>query len=667
MNAKYLCAVLILLLGAIASAPSRAQITYSEDFTGTGTTNSWYYFNGACLTASSATAGANPGAIPGCGSVLTSYYSLTSDHDTSMVGGSSGFLGSTTAPSTPDPAGSGALRFTNGAPFGHNQSGAILSANTFNTGAGIQVTFKTVTYKGNSGGAGGDGADGISFFLMDGNKPPGLGAFGGSLAYSCANNNVPHDGLNGGYIGLGIDEYGNFLNGTNLVPTYVGTNVATGDNSAYGYGYKPGRIGLRGAGSISYTGLTTAYGTDPGNTALPYYPASLATSCTNAGGTYSSASNNCIHICSAGATYYAPGNVCNKACTGGAVYDPSTNQCQSCASVSGTYSGGQCTATNSCLAGTTYFNGTATCDSCPATGYTTGTYSNGQCANSCPTGYARNGATAYCYPTGTVTGTGAGAGFYCPTGNIVPLSFSGGYICYPTGLSYNNGNYCPSGQTITGAFCYPTGLSKNTSTFKYCPSGQTINAAGTSCYPSTATSTSGTNYCAVGGTLQGTTLCYPTGLAAASRNTTNYCATGNTITGAPGTCYPTGSVYGAGFYCPTGNIAPTAAAKCCATGNAYNAGTGKCANGATPGTATAVTASTAMPASLTMSAAASMTAATAATPASDFQRDSNGHRERGAHADHHPGCERAGYGDAHDRPGRCAVRRSEYVQDGQPL
>ena len=173
----------------------------------------------------------------------SSYYSLASSADPYLVGGYSGYLGSSTPPSSisaqvPDPVitqsdgtkvGYGALRFTNGSvviggsyKYGFNERGAILSTSTFPTGAGIQVTFKTVTYHGNSGGAGGDGADGISFFLQDGAQAPGLGAFGGSLAYSCSNNNTPHDGLTGGYIGLGIDEYGNFLNGTNLVTGYTG-------------------------------------------------------------------------------------------------------------------------------------------------------------------------------------------------------------------------------------------------------------------------------------------------------------------------------------------------------------------------------------------------------------------------------------------------------------
>ena len=51
---------------------------------------------------------------------------------------------------------------------------------------------------------------------MDGSQPTAIGATGGSLGYSCTNTNMPHDGLRGWLIGLGIDEYGNFLNGKNL-------------------------------------------------------------------------------------------------------------------------------------------------------------------------------------------------------------------------------------------------------------------------------------------------------------------------------------------------------------------------------------------------------------------------------------------------------------------
>lgn len=225
------------------------QTPISEDFTGTTTTNSWYFFNGACLTAgTSTTVPPNPGQIPSCASIASSYYNQN------LVGGANGVSGS--AATLPDPDGSGALRFTNGAPYGYSQNGAIVSNITFPTGQGVQVTFKTVTYRGDSGGGGGDGADGISFYLMDGSQAPGIGAWGGSLGYSCSNSNPPYNGLVGGYLGLGVDEYGNFLN--------------QGDNTATGYGYVPGRIGLRGAGSISWSWLNASYPT--------YYPSTLSAS-----------------------------------------------------------------------------------------------------------------------------------------------------------------------------------------------------------------------------------------------------------------------------------------------------------------------------------------------------------------------------------------------------
>jgi type IV pilus assembly protein PilY1 len=301
MNTKHLFLALTALLGAVASGQGQAQTIFSEDFTGTGTTNQWYFFNGACLTAGTSTSTSSPGFIPGCQTVWSNYYSMTPDKDPYLLGGNSGFLGSSTAPSSgstqkPDPKGSGALRFSNGSIFnssgkaiyGNQERGAIISATPTPTGQGIQVTFKTVTYGGDSGGTGQDGADGISFFLMNGSvlingvltpvTPTAVGATGGSLGYSCSNSNGPpqgvtYDGLTGGYIGLGIDEFGNFLNGTTNLTTNT-TSVA--DNTATGYGFTPGRIGLRGAGSISWQALNGAYGTNQGSS-LPYYPESLTT------------------------------------------------------------------------------------------------------------------------------------------------------------------------------------------------------------------------------------------------------------------------------------------------------------------------------------------------------------------------------------------------------
>ena len=124
------------------------------------------------------------------------------------------------------------------------------------------------------------------------------------MGYSCSNSNSPYNGLNGGYLGVGIDEYGNFLNGVTNTLGETGT-TASGDNTATGGGYQPGRIGLRGAGSISWNALTGAYGTNPNNAAAPYYPASLTTSCAINGGTYNSSTGTCMS-CSTALTTWRP-------------------------------------------------------------------------------------------------------------------------------------------------------------------------------------------------------------------------------------------------------------------------------------------------------------------------------------------------------------------------
>ena len=171
---RTLAAVVSLGFGALA----HGQTIIQDNFTGASTSFNWQTFLGACLTAGDGT-----GTIPKC--VGDGYYTET------QVGGTSGTL--------PDTAPNGALRFTNGSPGGFNQAGAIISNFTFPSDQGLQVTFTTLTYRGNSLGGtstatGGynlsDGADGISFFLMDGSwSPYDVGAFGGSLGYTCSNVN----------------------------------------------------------------------------------------------------------------------------------------------------------------------------------------------------------------------------------------------------------------------------------------------------------------------------------------------------------------------------------------------------------------------------------------------------------------------------------------------
>jgi type IV pilus assembly protein PilY1 len=267
------------LLSALYASAALAQTT--ENFTGATTNSPWYYSGGACLTASTvagtgtefttSTVGV-AGTIPGCTAIQANSDAYNGE---ALVGGVNGTITS----SSPDPVGSGALRFTNGCisgscgSGGHNQFGAIISGTSFPSSAGVQVTFKTVTYRGDSGGTG-DGADGISFFLLNSQltstsgvvtaNTPNIGQYGGSLAYTCSNQNgnYGYGGAVGAYIGLGIDEYGNFLNGSSNTLGETGstsTNGGQGDNTASGGLYMPNRIGIRGAGNIAWSWLHANY------------------------------------------------------------------------------------------------------------------------------------------------------------------------------------------------------------------------------------------------------------------------------------------------------------------------------------------------------------------------------------------------------------------------
>ena len=255
-----------LVVGAAMPGDSYGQLVIDDKLTGASSSYDWRALNGACLTA-----GNNTGSIPAC--VGLPYYG-SAIH----VGGVTGRL--------PDAPGYGALRLTNGdiaekrhgvnTGSGTNaifQTGAVVSNFTFPTHRGLRVSFTTVTYGGNN--LDGHGADGMSFFLADGSRPVDVGAPGGSLGYSCKNLligfdratgsfdaipgnplDVPdmYDGVDGGYLGIGIDEYGNFAN--------------PADNTDTGPGFKAGRISLRGAGDTRWARL---------NRDFPhYYPATLS-------------------------------------------------------------------------------------------------------------------------------------------------------------------------------------------------------------------------------------------------------------------------------------------------------------------------------------------------------------------------------------------------------
>ncbi|WP_447472848.1 DUF6701 domain-containing protein [Vibrio harveyi] len=76
----------------------------------------------------------------------------------------------------------------------------------------LEVEFDHFAY-----GGGYNGADGVALVISDANVPPQTGAFGGPLGYGMKlhknhSGEVSHDveGFAGGWLGIGIDEYGNF-------------------------------------------------------------------------------------------------------------------------------------------------------------------------------------------------------------------------------------------------------------------------------------------------------------------------------------------------------------------------------------------------------------------------------------------------------------------------
>jgi hypothetical protein len=108
--------------------------------------------------------------------------------------------------SPPDTSGNGALRLTNNS---GDQVGAVFDQTSLPTSEGLDVTLDTYQYNGT-------GADGIVFTLAAADPsnptPPTVtGPFGGDLGYA-ANTISGAPGIPDGYLGIGLDVYGNFEN-----------------------------------------------------------------------------------------------------------------------------------------------------------------------------------------------------------------------------------------------------------------------------------------------------------------------------------------------------------------------------------------------------------------------------------------------------------------------
>lgn len=153
-----------------------------------------------------------------------------------------------------DAVGQGYLRLTDAATF---QAGYVVDKAGFSSQAGFTISFEFFSY-------GGDGADGFSVFLVDADQPSTgfrIGATGGALGYAQRNISPVAAGVSKGYIGIGIDEFGNYANGlegrvggysfngntNNLVPNAISIRGAGNGSSTTDYAYLTG-TGINGLG-----------------------------------------------------------------------------------------------------------------------------------------------------------------------------------------------------------------------------------------------------------------------------------------------------------------------------------------------------------------------------------------------------------------------------------
>lgn len=165
-------------------------------------------------------------------SVFESAMGSTPDNSNLIMGGTARL----TAASGIDPAGSGYLRLTDAVP---GQSGYAYINQAFPATTGFVAEFEFACWNDTA-----LGATGLSVFLFDGTVTPAnfaLGLGGGGLGYVAANMTWSSAGLSGGYVGVGLDEWGGFsaqyYSGDNGLKTTVPQSISirgrTADHTPY--------------------------------------------------------------------------------------------------------------------------------------------------------------------------------------------------------------------------------------------------------------------------------------------------------------------------------------------------------------------------------------------------------------------------------------------------
>ncbi|MCU0565849.1 MAG: hypothetical protein MUF49_04560 [Oculatellaceae cyanobacterium Prado106] len=129
------------------------------------------------------------------------------------------------------------------------QSSFTLYTTAVDATQGLSITFDFFSY-------GGTGGDGLSFILVDGSQSPvRAGGFGGSLGYAQRDDGgTLTPGIQGGYLGIGFDEFGNFSNSTEgrvggavggLIPDAIVVRGRETSNPATSYAFLTGTGTLR--------------------------------------------------------------------------------------------------------------------------------------------------------------------------------------------------------------------------------------------------------------------------------------------------------------------------------------------------------------------------------------------------------------------------------------
>lgn len=166
---------------------------------------------------------------------------LTTRDMTGIKVGDNAYL---TAATGADPNGAGWLRLTEAKA---NQKGYMYVLQGFPTTLGVIADFEYKDWRNVNDGY--NGADGFTVYLFDATVTDAnfkLGGYGGSLGYATYSNPANTTGLSGGYLGVGLDAYGNYANsGENRNGSAPAATLTSG--------MLPNAFVLRGPTSSTYT------------------------------------------------------------------------------------------------------------------------------------------------------------------------------------------------------------------------------------------------------------------------------------------------------------------------------------------------------------------------------------------------------------------------------